>query len=198
MKIYLQLTLMIFLMVSNSSLSAMSTTDSSTFRGPTSVSTKVQCTNFIMNGKNIGYGPDPYTQMMYNFFTNLGNVYASIGETTLANIYYQYANSLLMLPTVFDSADCIDGNTTNTGMAAANAVVGFIGGGDLGMMCPADHPFYTSYNEKWIFVLSTGAVIPSVKCCKVPPNKVANTTNWTTATPDTVFGGQGICNQYTN
>lgn len=200
MKKYLTLFLMLFLLVSHTRLSAMTTTDSSTIRGPSAPNTKVQCTNFILNGKNIGYAADPTSQAMYNAYTAIGNAWAAMGPPydSLAYLWYDVANSFVMLPTVFDTADCISVNSTNTGMAAANAVVGFVGGGDLGIMCPASHPFYTSYNETWVFVFSNGGVNPSARCCKVPPNKVANSTNWATATPDTVFGGQGICNQTTN
>lgn len=179
--------LTILLACCHTNIAAMSTTDSSSLRGPSSVATKVQCTTFSMNGRNIGY----YTALSQTQYNTISNAFAILGFPMMNP--WGFAN----LASVYDPADCKTVTTTNTGMTANTTFVVLTGGGDIGIMCPSDYPYYQSYNETWGSALGNGTIVPSAQCCKVPPNRVANTTSWTTYTPDSTLGTDGVCNDYT-
>ncbi len=199
MKKYLVLLITIIsFTISNTTYAGMATTDSSTIRGPSSVSSKLQCTTFNMNGRNIGYNT-ANSQNAYNSYMTAADSLRAMNMGGLADLliatanYVGYAN----LSSVYDPSNCTTITTTNTGMTANVTFVLLTGGGDIGIMCPPAYPYYQSYNETWGAGLGNGTIVPSVQCCKVPPNRVQNKTDWTNYTPDSNFSGDGVCNDYT-
>jgi hypothetical protein len=94
---------------------------------------------------------------------------------------------------VYDASNCMTAVTTKDGGNAAVVFAGMTGAGDLGVQCPADHPYYHSFSEVWVIVGGNGGAGVSASCCTVPPNRVSSSTSWQNASADAA--GLGACNQ---
>jgi hypothetical protein len=73
------------------------------------------------------------------------------------------------------------------------------GGGNLNAICPTDHPYVTSYVEKWTTFnillggnYRAGIVDDSVRCCATPPHIYTNLAKWDNADANDKCAGTGI------
>jgi hypothetical protein len=73
------------------------------------------------------------------------------------------------------------------------------GGGNLNAICPTDHPYVTSYVERWTSFnillggnIRVGIVDDSVVCCNTPIQNYANIAFWDNADANDKCPGTGI------
>lgn len=114
-------------------------------------------------------------------------------KTTTARLFcYQYTmngqpvtnTAASNAPSSYDPARCV--RLPYQGIVA---IVGMIGGGNLGISCPSDHPYFRDRREWWAMVGPASSIAggSDAECCALPDYTASGTAAW--ITPD----NPGVC-----